>query len=138
MNKKYLPLWLIWFALLQGSVIIVFLLSGGIPNLNFSLTASTDLLSFIAFIPIIISLIARIAILPKIDISNAQALLVTTIIGCSLAEGAVIMTLLLNKQLELISSLALISAFIALLSYIPLYLNKSPKTPQNKSFYQQG
>lgn len=133
MNKQHLPIWIIWFALIQGMLIIIFLLGGGIPELSFNSPDTFDILYIIPFAPLIIALVIRVAILPKIALDNAAAILSTCIIGIAMCEGSVIMSLLLSNDYHLYNSISLVGAILIAIAYIPLYLNKKS---QDKSFYQ--
>ena len=116
--------WVIWFALLPGMVIIMMFAGGGWPS-GEDATSWTNPLIFVPLGALIVSLFVRMVMLPKAPTSEAK--LPIAVVGMALGEGAAIIAMFVfPKEYVLARQLFYVLGFLAVCSYIPLYLHRKP------------
>lgn len=113
--------WVIWFAILNGFVMIQFFVGGGIPD-GKDLVKADATFYLITAVMAVVSLGIRTLWLPSVR--ELQQKLVAMIIGMASAEGIGILgAVAVDKQLGQVRLVMFVTAVCCLLVYVPFYMN---------------
>lgn len=86
-------MWIIWFAILQGVFVIQFLVGGGLPEGENAVEPMAPSLWALCFGPILLATAIRWLLIPKVKTRQTQ--LTAMIVGLSLAEAPILLSLFL-------------------------------------------
>ena len=123
-QQQALVLWVIWFSILSGIVIIQMFAGGGWPSGD-DKSSFTDPIFLAAMGSFLNSVAVRLFVLPKQSAPEKQ--LPVAIIGMALAEGAMILgTFVLPKDAVSAKQSLIVLAFLGVAAYAPFYVGKKP------------
>jgi len=114
MHPKRFVLWILWFVITGGLCTIYFFLG---RNSTVSISNGNEVLRFIPLMPLMLSLVVRIFLLPKFK--SLTKVLPIYIIGLSMAEGAGFIAIFLLPHADAVNYFT--TAVIVLLMYVPLF-----------------
>ncbi|MCH6259117.1 hypothetical protein MLD52_21350 [Puniceicoccaceae bacterium K14] len=115
--------WGLWFAILQGMIVLQFILVGGLPS-GENAPNPPMLFYIVAILSITLSFINRFILMPKAR--SKQRLFVHMVIGVALIDLAHVFQLFLigndypQMQFDILCLVA-----VAIISYTPLYAKKT-------------
>lgn len=126
--------WIIWFSILQGAFVMQWFLGGGIPEgENIDVPMSVGLW-VLCFAPLILATVIRWMVIPKIQAAQQQ--LVAMIVGLSLSEGPIFLSLfLIGSDYPQNQIAVLIVAVFSIIQFAPSYatpgykIEKADKDP---------
>lgn len=124
--EKQPPLvpWIIWFALLQGALVIQFVLGKGFPSGDNAAEPMASWLWFACFVPILVATVIRWVVIPRTSEQGKR--LVAMIIGLALSENPILFSLFLIGDAYPQNQVAvLIVAFWSMLQFAPIYMKRA-------------
>lgn len=117
--QELMPIWIIWFSILAGLVILQLSIGGGFPHGGNQGQPPTFFL-VLSFAGIVISTVIRWLILPKAK--SFQSMQVMMVIGLAFAESAGIFEMfLIGSKFQETQRLLFCLSVAAILQFIPLY-----------------
>jgi len=127
-NKgQAIVMWVLWFAYLQGALIIQWILGKGIPRGENVETPMALWLWVMCFGPIVAATLIRWLFIPKLK--EAQQLLVAMIVGLSMAEAPIFFSLfLMGPDYPQNQIAVLMVAVVAIIQFAPSYATPGYKT----------
>ncbi|PXA03788.1 hypothetical protein DDZ13_10910 [Coraliomargarita sinensis] len=125
--KKEQPVpvvWIIWFAILQGALVIQWVIGEGIPEGENAAESMDAWLWLIVFIPIILAIAIRWLIIPKLD--KLEAKMTAMIAGLALAEAPIMLSLFLMLPDYPQNQIAvLMVGVVAIFQFAPFYAKRN-------------
>lgn len=115
---KPVVFWILWIAILSG-LPMIYLVMGQSSTQTSSPSSSFPLGLAAGLPPLVFSIVARWAILPRID--NPAKALSAFIVGMALAEGCGIIGIILGGEHK---NLLFAAGVLGVLQYIPLFANR--------------
>ena len=117
MHPKRLVLWILWFAITTGLCLIYVFLGGEMARSHGGMNEG---LRFIPMVPLALSVVVRIFLLPKF--TSLTKVTPVYVIGLALAEGSGILAIFLLSHGDAVNYFT--TAVIVLLMYVPLFASK--------------
>lgn len=116
--------WIIWFAILNGLVIIQFFIGGGFPT-GINNGEPPALQKFLPALPAFLALVVRFLVIPRI--STPEKKLPVMIVGLALAEGTGLLGIfLVDKAYGSTQLTFFVLSILAILAMAPVYLKMNP------------
>lgn len=116
--------WIIWFAILNGLVMIQFFVGGGIPS-GINHGTPPALQQYLPAVPAFLALVVRFLIIPRISAPLKK--LPVMIIGLALAEATGILGIfVVGKSYGSTQLTFLVLSLLAILAMAPVYMKKNP------------
>lgn len=113
--------WILWFALLNGIVIITFIVGGGIPEGDNQGKPPTLIIAMAALLAVI-SVAIRFLVIPKIK--ELEKLLPLMLLGMAFAESiGIIGIFVVAKELPETRLALFVTSVSAMLAYAPFYVH---------------
>jgi hypothetical protein len=116
--------WIIWFAILNGLVIIQFIIGGGFPS-GINDGDPPALQQYLPAAPAFLALVVRFLVIPRI--STPQKKLPVMIVGLALAEATGLLGIfLVDKAYGSTQLTFFVLSVLAILTMAPVYLKNNP------------
>ena len=116
--------WILWFAILNGLVIMQFLIAGGLPS-GVNESAPPAFQQYVPMVPAFLALVVRFLVIPRV--ATAQGKLPVMLIGLALAEATGILGIfLVDKAYGSTQLTCLVVSVLAILALAPIYLRQDP------------
>lgn len=130
-KQHALVMWIIWFAILQGAFVFQWVLGQGVPEGDNAVEPMALWLWLICFGPILLATLVRWLVIPKLK--DAQPQLVTMIVGLSLAETPIFISLfLVGTDYPQNQIAVLMVAVVAIIQFAPSYATPGYELDEGK------